>query len=100
MTETECFDKQLILTILIKIPFSLIEPGKETKIVIDEVSKKICDQVEYINNNDSETDIFGHRIKFKSDIKMTQIDHKVRMGQIGGGGMFCTCCDSTKGFKI
>ena len=27
---------------------------------------------------------------------MTQIDHKVRQMQCGGGGMFCTCCDSTK----
>ena len=56
--------------------------------------------MEYINKNDTETDIFGHKIKFESDIKMTQIDHKVRMAQIGGGGMFCTCCDSTKGFTI
>ena len=53
-----------------------------------------------MNNNDSETDIFGHKIKFKSDIKMTQIDHKVRREQIGGGGMFCTCCPATKGFII
>ena len=62
--------------------------------------QKKYDQVEYINNNDSETDIFGHKIKFKSDIKMTQIDHKVRREQIGGGGMFCTCCPGTKGFII
>ena len=64
--------------------------------MVTKISEKIEEQVEFCANNELETTIFGKTVKIKTNIKMTQIDHKVRQMQCGGGGMFCTCCDATK----
>ena len=77
--------------------YSISEPGKEKGNLVTEISKKIDEQVEHCISNSLETEVFGKKIKFTSNIKMTQIDHKVRQMQIGGLGMYCTCCDCTKG---
>ena len=80
--------------------FFLIDPGKEKDDLITIIQGKINEQVEFCISNDLETEIFGKKIKFQSNIKETQIDHKVRTALCGGGGMFCTCCPATKGLVL
>ena len=72
------------------------EPGKENSDLVRSITEKISEQVDFCMENKLETEIFGKKIKFDSDIKMTQIDHKIRQLQCGLGGAFCTCCDFSK----